>query len=119
MQQTNARQAIATILDADAEGHVIKIGDPSQLTLQQLPESRVPLGENLKDVPVSPPRNVADARDVVGWNVLVKEVAHRIDEDLAGRAPADRLTELFRHQPQIETVFIRGLNGLGVAVIGR
>jgi hypothetical protein len=85
------REAVLTILDADAEGHVIEIGHPSQFTPQQFPESLVPLGENLKNVPASPSHNVADARDVVGWNVLVKEVAHRVDKDLPWPLAAQRL----------------------------
>lgn len=74
-----------SIFNAHTERDVLKIGHPPQLTPQQLPKSLVPLGEDLKNVPVSPSHNLADARDVVGGNVLVKEVAHRVDKDFRAR----------------------------------
>src|SRR5437867_1707969 len=74
LKRTNTRQAVPTILDADAEGHVIEIGHPSQFIPQQLTESLVPFGEDLENMPVGPFHDVANARDVVGRNVLVKKV---------------------------------------------
>lgn len=86
---------------------MIEIGHPSQVTPQQFPESLVPLREDLKDVPVSPSHNVADARDIARRNFLVKEIAHRVDEDLPWALPAERLLQLFGHQSQIEALFKR------------
>ena len=93
-----------TILDAHTKGDVLKIGHPPQLTSQQLPESLVPFSEDLKNVPVSPSHNVTDTRDVVGGNVPVKEVAHRVDEDLPCASPMQRLLELFRNESEIEAL---------------
>lgn len=66
-----------------------------------VPQSLVPFGEDLKNVPVGPSHGVANASDLVGWNVLVKEVAHRVDEDLPRAPPVQRLIELFRNQSEI------------------
>jgi DNA-binding PadR family transcriptional regulator len=44
-------------------------------------------GDDLEEVPVSASHDVADPRDEVGWNLLVKEVAHRVDEYLSRTAP--------------------------------
>ena len=86
---------------------MIKIGHPPQLTPQQLAQSLVPFGEDLKYVPVSPSHDVANARDVVGWNVLVKEVAHRVDEDLPRASPVQRLLELFGNESEVEALLER------------
>ena len=58
-------------------------------------------------MPVSRAHNVANACDVVGWNVLVKEVAHRIDENLPWASPMQRLIELFRNESEIEALLER------------
>src|SRR5206468_8046025 len=79
LQRTDARQAVPSILDAYAEADVLKIGHPPQLAQQQFAQPLVAFGEDLKYVPVSSPHDVPDARNVVGWNVFVKEVAHRVD----------------------------------------
>jgi histone H3/H4 len=55
-------------------------------------------------VPVGPSHDVANARDVVGWNVLVKEVAHRVDEDLPRASPVQRLLKLLWHESQVEAL---------------
>jgi transposase len=95
----DADQTVTSIFDADAEGDVVKIGHPPQLTPQQFAQSLVALGEDLKYVPVSSPHDLSNARDVVGWNVFVKEVAHRVDKDLPRASPMQRLIELFRNEP--------------------
>ena len=38
-------------------------------------------------MPVGSSHDVANARDVVGWNVFVKEVAHRVHENLPWSSP--------------------------------
>src|SRR5689334_12309190 len=53
-------------------------------------------------MPMSSSHDLSNATDVVGWNVFVKEVAHRVDEDLARASPVQRLLELLGHQSQVE-----------------
>jgi hypothetical protein len=103
----DAREAVLSIFDAYTERNVLKIGHPPQLTPQQFQESLVALGEDLKNVPVSTSHNVADARDVLEWNVLVKEVAHRVDKDLPRASPVQRLLELLGHDSQVEALLER------------
>lgn len=58
-------------------------------------------------MPVSSPHHLSDAPDVVGWNAFVKEVAHRIDEDLARASPVQRLLKLLGHQSQVKALLER------------
>jgi len=60
--------------------------------------------EDLKNVPVGPSHDIANACDVVGWNILVKEVAHRVDEDFPWASPMQRLIELFGNESEIEAL---------------
>jgi hypothetical protein len=48
-------------------------------------------------MPVSSSHDVSNTTDVVGWNVFVKEVAHRVDEDLPRASPVQRLLKLLGH----------------------
>ena len=72
----------------------------------------VALGEDLENVPVSTSHDIADAPDVVGWNVFVKEVAHRVDENLpflvrtGGRAHRENVhaTAIVRQIPPKHTI---------------
>src|SRR3970040_2177022 len=58
----------------------------------------------MKQVPVSSSHDLSNAPDVVGWNVFVKEVAHRIDEDFPRASPVQRLLKLLGHKSQIEAL---------------
>jgi hypothetical protein len=107
LKRPYARETVPTILDADAEGNGSQVGHPSQFTAQQLPEPIVPFGEDLEHMPVGPLHDVANARDVVDRNVFVKEVAHRVDENLSRAAPVQWLIELFRNESEIETLLER------------
>jgi hypothetical protein len=73
------------IFDAHTEGDVLKIRHPPQFTAQECSEPLVPLGEDLKNVPVSTSHDVADARDVVGWNVLMKQALIELTKIFRGR----------------------------------
>lgn len=53
-------------------------------------------------MPVSSSHDLSNATDAVGWNVFVKEVAHRVDEDLPRASPVQRLLKLLGHQSQVE-----------------
>jgi hypothetical protein len=55
-------------------------------------------------MPVSLSHDLSNATAVVGWNVIVKEVAHRVDEDLPRAPPVQWLLELFGHQSEVEAV---------------
>lgn len=53
-----------------------------------------PLGQHLKRVPMRIPPDLRDPEDVLVRHGLMKEVAHRVDEDHSGRPPLQRLVQL-------------------------
>jgi hypothetical protein len=65
------------------------------------------LREDLEDVMVSSDHHVEDSSDELRRNILVEEVAHRIDEDHSRPFPTRRNLEPFRPKPQIETLLVR------------
>lgn len=99
LKRPNARQTVTSILDADAERDVFKISHPPQLTQQQFAQSLVALGEDLKQVPVSSSHDLPNAPDVVGWNVFVKQVAHRVDEDLLAQGDSGSVERIVDELP--------------------
>ena len=58
-------------------------------------------------MPVSSLHDLSNATDVVGWNVFVKEVAHRVDEDLPRASPVQGLLKPFGHESQVEALLER------------
>jgi hypothetical protein len=69
----------------------LEISHPAKLTRQQLTHPPIALGEDLEHVPVGSTHDVADARDELGGDLILKQVAHGIDEDLSGAFPVQRL----------------------------
>ena len=59
-------------------------------------------GRHLKRMPARRLHDLADLLDVFAENALVKEVAHRVDEDHARLAPEDRIAELAGHQAKFK-----------------
>jgi hypothetical protein len=62
-------------------------------------------------MPVSSSHDLSNATDVVGWNVFVKEVAHRVDEDLPRTSPTQRLLKLLGHESEVEALLEKGCPG--------
>jgi hypothetical protein len=84
-----------------------QIAHPPQLVRQKSAESVVSLGEHLEDVPVGTPHHLTNTPDVLSWNVLVEEVAHRVDEYLPRASPMQRLFELFWHESEVKSLLER------------
>lgn len=61
-------------------------------------------------MPVRLPHHFSNRSDVVRRHLLVKEIAHGVDEDLPRSPPTYRLIELFRHESQIESL-LEGMAG--------
>lgn len=83
------------------------------------------LGQDLERMLGRLGHHAKDSLDIVERHVLVKEIAHRVDEHAAGLCPPERLFQLMRHQTQIEAL-LEGMarhatealsKGLGVAVL--
>ena len=53
-------------------------------------------------MPTRVPHDPRDPEDVLVGHGLMKEVAHRVDEDHPGRPPLERLLQLVRNQPDVE-----------------
>ena len=85
------RQAMFAVFEADAEPDVRHAPHPVQLRLQEPPHAVVTLCQHLVDVPIGPPHDLAHRGDVGGRHVFVKQVAHRVDEDLSRSTPRERL----------------------------
>ena len=107
LQRPNAGQPVASIFHTHPKGNMRQIAHPSELVRQKSAESFVPLREHLEDVPVGTPHHLANTPDVLGWNVLVEEVAHRVDEYLSRASPMQRLFELLWHESEVEPLFER------------
>lgn len=58
-------------------------------------------------VPVRRSHDLGDQHDVLIWNILVKQVTHRIDEDNLLLRPGEWLRQLVRHQSQVEALLVR------------
>ena len=94
---------MVAILHAHAPPDVRRPRCLTQLALQQCGHAVGSLRENLVSVPVGRQHHPANFLDVFVRHALVKEVAHRIDENLLGLGPTNRIAQLLRHEPQIET----------------
>src|SRR5271163_176885 len=119
------RQPMLAILDADAEPDLAKRRHPAQLTREKLAQSLMPLGEDLVGVPGRSLHHPANLRDEIDWDVVVKEIAHRIHENSLRHAPLERDLQLLRHEAKVETLLERMARdaakplreGFGVAVL--
>src|SRR6185437_1821506 len=57
-------------------------------------------------MPIRRDHHLRDGHDVFVGDRVMKEIAHGIDENHFGVAPAERLRELFGHESQIETLLV-------------
>ena len=106
-ERRKAWQTVRAVLDADAKPDVRQAGHPAQGARQQIVHPLVPLGQHLVDVPICPAHHVADGGKIVGGNVLVKEVTHRVDEDPPRLPPACWFIQLLRNKTEIEPLLER------------
>jgi hypothetical protein len=63
------------------------------------------LREDLEDMPVGRFHDLADTGDVVVRDVIVKKVAHGVNEDFPWTLPAKWVGQLLRYEPNIEALF--------------
>jgi hypothetical protein len=62
------------------------------------------LREDLEDMPVGRLHHLAHASNVVVRDVVVKKVAHGVDEDFPGTLPANWVRQLLGHEPNVEAL---------------
>src|SRR5438105_3119275 len=87
-EMLNTWQAVATILNADAPPNVRQISGKPEVGPKQVAQSLRALGENLVRVPVRQLHDAYHAKNVFVRHVLVKEVAHAVDEHHSRFGPA-------------------------------
>jgi len=92
----------AAVLDRHAHPDVAR---PRQLW-RELDQPLVPLGQDLEGVLLRAGHHVEHLGDVLIGDVLVEEVAHRVDEHDARAAPAQRHLQALRPQAQVEALLV-------------
>jgi len=103
-EPVNSRNTVPAILYAHTKPDIRKLAYPSELSAKEKTHSFVTLRQNLVGVTLRLPHYLADARDVLDWNVLLEEIAHRVDKDSSRMLPTQGLLELLRHEAQIKAL---------------
>src|SRR6185436_7399122 len=101
------RQSMFPILDADAPPDVLVSGERLQLSIQLIAHSFRTLRQHLKGVPL---RGTHDGRHIADErirNAILKQIAHRIDEDHSRSEPAKGFLKFLRHESEVKALFIR------------
>src|SRR5262245_53109550 len=91
------------IFDADAHPDVWRPWEIGEKRLQTLR----PFGQDLILMPVRAVHHLEGPLNVLKRHIVVKQIAHRIDEDALRLLPTERLTEFFGDESQIEPLFER------------
>ena len=103
----HSRKAVLSILDTHTPPYVGTLRRKTQFCLQKVGHAIGPLREHLIGMPVCLIHDLCNPADVIIRNVFVEQIAHRIDEDHPGGPPAERLQELFRNEPKVESLLVR------------
>jgi hypothetical protein len=91
------------IFDRYAEPHMRRGRARPVTVVNEFHQERTAFRQHLINVPVGLFHRVEHGTDVRLGNVLVKEIAHRVDEDHARPLPIERLLEALGPQGEIET----------------
>ena len=112
---TEIVDAVNVFLTLDADTHP-NIGCPHEDRIK-FREAIRPLSQNLESVPIGSTHNIEDSLNEFNWNVLVEEVAHRVDEYSLRLSPAKRQFNHVRLEGQCEAFSVvrltHGLEPLG------
>ncbi len=95
------------IFHANAKPRVREHQPSIEFSRKKLAQASVTLGEYLISVPGRGLHHATNLRDLLGWNVLVKQVAHRVNEDAFGNPPLERDFQLLGNQSQIKSLLER------------
>ncbi len=103
----NAAQGVGsldepTILDGHAHPDVCR---PPEVR-GELNQTPIALRQDLKRVPMGGTHSLEHSSDVRRRDLLVEQVAHRVDEDRLWLAPAKRSIETFGPNPQVEALLV-------------
>src|SRR5713226_915097 len=106
LQMLDSGETIFSIFDADTPPNVWLTCGELERGIEQPAQAFGALGKDLIGVPVGGDHDFSGSSDVFLRHVFMEEVAHGIDKNHLGSAPAKRLSELLRHQSQIESLFV-------------
>jgi len=106
LQVSDAGNAVFFVFDADAPPDVRLLCREFQFGIEQGAETLGALGQDLIRVPIRFGHDGGDVHDVVVGNEIVEEVAHGIDEDHFGLAPAEGFGEFFGNEARVETLLV-------------
>ena len=95
---------LAAILYGRAEPDMRRGRPVGVAGIDVLTEARTPLGQNLEFMPMGIFHHVEDTIDEAEGDFLVKQVAHRVDEDHPRFAPPQRLFQPFGAELKIEAI---------------
>jgi len=120
----DAGQTMFFIFDADAPPDMRFGGSKSQAGREKMLQALGSFCEHLKSVPTGGGHNFRDSDDVFLGDLVVEEIAHRVDEDHFRCAPAERFGQFFWNETQVEPPLVRVAfyaaetfgEGFGVAV---
>ena len=101
LQVLEARQG-RVVFDGHAEPDMRGSSMVPVALLNETAHQRTALGKHLIDMPIGALHRVEYALDVLGGNVLVEEIAHRIDEYELRMPPVYRLFEALGAKGQIK-----------------
>ena len=113
--EANGGRDLAEAVDAPSvpyrlhgDPHPDVVGNGLHLGASAMPEDQAisALGENLENVLGRAAHDVEDAIDVLHGDLLMEEVAHAVNEDALGGAPAERELELIGVERDRETVAV-------------
>ena len=91
-----AMRDVACSFSTETPNHICAGAGRAPVTvIDEFLQERTALGQHLIDVPVRPFHRVEHGGDMRFRNVLVKKIAHRIDEDHTGPLPLKRLGQPF------------------------
>src|SRR5262249_49699005 len=74
---------------------------------KQLAQTSRPFREDLVCMPARQVHRRNDSPNIRKWNLLVKQIAHGVDEDHSRLAPSERFRQFLRNKSQVESLFER------------
>jgi hypothetical protein len=94
------------VLDAHAPPNVIQFRRKAEFRLKQIPQAFGPFGQDLVGVPIRLGHDLGDQNDVFVGDVLVEQVAHRVDEHHLRLGPKERFGQFLGNQTQVEALLV-------------
>src|SRR6266849_1968567 len=102
----NSGNAKPSIFDADTPPDVSGPRRSNEFCTEQVSHPFGPLSQHLIDVPVGLKHHIDNALNIFVAHVVVKQIAHRVNEDLSWPSPSEWFVEFFRDESKVESLFV-------------